>query len=37
MQVFYFVLYVSLSCLVGLAAEINKSNQITSQALPCLD
>jgi len=27
MQVSYFVLYVSLPCLVGLAAEINKSNQ----------
>jgi len=30
MQVSYFVLYVSLPCLVGLAAEINKSNQIKS-------
>jgi len=32
MQVSYFVLYVSLPCLVGLAAEINKSNQINIRA-----
>jgi len=31
MQVSFFVLYVSLPCLVGLAAEINKSNQIINQ------
>jgi len=27
----YFVFYVSLPCLVGLAAEINKANQIKSK------
>jgi len=33
MQVSYFVLYVSLPCLVGLVAEINKSNQTKATRL----
>jgi len=35
-QVSYFVLYVSSPCLVGLAAEINKSNQVVVSAV-CID
>jgi len=35
MQVSYFVLYVTLPCLVGLAAEINKSNQESSSFVLC--
>ena len=31
-QVSYFVLYVSLPCLVGLAAEINKTDKLSKQS-----